>query len=112
MLESSVSEHDGSEAFGLFFSRHKLDSLFEEVLDGVRSITESSSNGPSSHFFETCGEDTAIDSSSHEIFGEMDGGGASGAVVVDVVDRNSCHADFVDSSESFDFYLCPQVESP
>jgi len=68
------------------------------LIDGVGAVGELGGEGPALHLLESQSEDALADAAFDQLLGDEESGGARGAVVVDVVDRNSCHADLVQSA--------------
>lgn len=112
VLSACVAEQHRGEGLGHGVHRAQLDRALHELLQGVGAVGELEAQGAALHLLEADCEDTVVDAAGDEVFCEMEGGGACGAVVVDVVDGHSGHSHLVDCSLWGLAYLCPQVESP
>jgi hypothetical protein len=98
VLLSGITEHLG--CHGGFGESTGLHVVEDEVLEGVSSVVEESLERASEHLFKTESETDVSLSSLDSLVGEVKGSTSSGAVVVDIDDGNSSHANLVNCTLS------------
>lgn len=97
MLISCISENLNSERCVRFFL-HNFVSSQEYFIKRIGPVGVFERNRALLHSFESDSQAALVEPSGDQLMDEVQSAGAGGAVVVDVVDRDSVHANLVEGS--------------